>query len=1100
LSDPTSYAKEIAESLRSRHHAEKPHISVVSPSRDFFQSVLEKLMCHKTLIEEEEEDEDVEDLEISLTSIPPPWAFGTSIEAECTQGGQLHAEFSFVIRRGLGQQNNADKKSEGGDPNSYSEMKLLADVSVGTQLGASATLRADGRDVCSCNASAPSGPLWLLFMPKRLYNKLQQDMQQDKGLFEALHRALRWTAIRLDPAVDIGEGIPFQFCVCDDAPFVASVHEKDGENLVETAKYYHAVGLYLSHLRGRVSTYLVNLSGYIEPTQNPPKAGKERRSKSVEALKKACEGSPVYTWSSAQERWALGYLMEVSGVLEFKNGCAHKAEWTEHGIVGAYPLNAVLRIHSNQKIEMIDYVIEEEVVKKPEKDSNTIEEVLTSELPSILDTEGCENAKEILQVLAKAISSHIKSRYLYKFQREALMEVAKSLGSGEKNAVIIMAPTAAGKTLAFLLPIIVNYAVSVCKRGGQAPRGVLYYLLYPTKALANDQLDEVANILYSIWKHLPEEHKNLVPTFGLLHGDIKDEDYETPISFQLPNGSHTYVTVRCQPNDYGLPECYTNCDGCPDDFITFLERFFRPNRFKIYSDPPAILITDEDMLNRILSLRPNSYPGGKKGEYVAIYELHLFGGPYKRCPKCGFTYPPGYRGYRGRGLCRVCREGGLELRRAEPPRIVVIDEAHQLHGSFGSQSRYLFATMESHIERERRGITYIVSSATIANPEEFVSRLLNVKNITKVEAKLSGQEAERVNRAHLILMPRAYTRDNTLASALYALYERVPQIKGIVFVNSISENNDVTNALRGRLSSLNVEVKSHSTDYNRYDREDDEDRVAIERWFKQARERAVLVATPTMELGVDIGDVNFAALYGLPESLSSFIQRIGRAGRKQNALIITVANPFNNYDYFYYENYKLLTDPDLRSKAQGREVIPLSITNEEAWIRGVLRYILYLFKFHCANDGDCGYDYVSGEYRSEVVQRIIVEKVVPSLQAGIPDVFKVGSHEQKLKTISDKLSKISVTRTHTFDGVINQVAAPFRREEVIAQLRNLRGFDVQVVLSFPTGEKRTRDAYVFVRRGAPGQIISFRGRYYATTTYDGEYVSRLKDFLEGGKP
>ena len=64
---------------------------------------------------------------------------------------------------------------------------------------------------------------------------------------------------------------------------------------------------------------------------------------------------------------------------------------------------------------------------------------------------------------------------------------------------------------------------------------------------------------------------------------------------------------------------------------------------------------------------------------------------------------------------------------------------------------------------------------------------------------------------------------------------------------------------------------------------DDETRVAYETAFKggQADPRSpnVLVATPTLEMGIDIGDLSAVMLASLPRSVASYLQRVGRAGR-----------------------------------------------------------------------------------------------------------------------------------------------------------------------------------------------------------------------------
>ena len=70
-----------------------------------------------------------------------------------------------------------------------------------------------------------------------------------------------------------------------------------------------------------------------------------------------------------------------------------------------------------------------------------------------------------------------------------------------------------------------------------------------------------------------------------------------------------------------------------------------------------------------------------------------------------------------------------------------------------------------------------------------------------------------------------------------------------------------------------LEVFAHHGSLSRNRRE------RAERGFASARD-AVLVATTTLEVGVDIGDVDLVALVGAPPDTRSLLQRIGRAGRR----------------------------------------------------------------------------------------------------------------------------------------------------------------------------------------------------------------------------
>ncbi|MFK5644882.1 DEAD/DEAH box helicase [Ornithinimicrobium sp. LYQ121] len=64
---------------------------------------------------------------------------------------------------------------------------------------------------------------------------------------------------------------------------------------------------------------------------------------------------------------------------------------------------------------------------------------------------------------------------------------------------------------------------------------------------------------------------------------------------------------------------------------------------------------------------------------------------------------------------------------------------------------------------------------------------------------------------------------------------------------------------------------------------EDDERREIEDGFKASRPTPdapnVLVATPTLEMGIDIGDLSTVMLASLPDSVAKYLQRVGRAGR-----------------------------------------------------------------------------------------------------------------------------------------------------------------------------------------------------------------------------
>ncbi|TLF45936.1 DEAD/DEAH box helicase [Halomonas urmiana] len=69
----------------------------------------------------------------------------------------------------------------------------------------------------------------------------------------------------------------------------------------------------------------------------------------------------------------------------------------------------------------------------------------------------------------------------------------------------------------------------------------------------------------------------------------------------------------------------------------------------------------------------------------------------------------------------------------------------------------------------------------------------------------------------------------------------------------------------------------------------------------------LLSATPTLEMGIDIGDLSSVLLCSTPPAQANYLQRIGRAGRRDgNALNVTIANAAPHDLYFYAEPLEMM--------------------------------------------------------------------------------------------------------------------------------------------------------------------------------------------------
>lgn len=103
---------------------------------------------------------------------------------------------------------------------------------------------------------------------------------------------------------------------------------------------------------------------------------------------------------------------------------------------------------------------------------------------------------------------------------------------------------------------------------------------------------------------------------------------------------------------------------------------------------------------------------------------------------------------------------------------------------------------------------------------------------------------------------------------------RESKLKSLVFVSSRARCDRVSADLRPLLGGRSpVQVVAHHGSLSK------EERERAERVLTEADE-SVAVATATLEIGIDIGDITTVVLDGPPGSVSSLLQRVGRANRR----------------------------------------------------------------------------------------------------------------------------------------------------------------------------------------------------------------------------
>jgi len=127
---------------------------------------------------------------------------------------------------------------------------------------------------------------------------------------------------------------------------------------------------------------------------------------------------------------------------------------------------------------------------------------------------------------------------------------------------------------------------------------------------------------------------------------------------------------------------------------------------------------------------------------------------------------------------------------------------------------------------------------------------------------------------------------------------------------------------------INPELNYYQQVYNRhisprvYAREhtgllEREDREKLEKDFKthpHSNSVNVLTATSTLEMGIDIGDLNVMGNANIPPKPSNFLQRVGRAGRKEgSALVLNYAHSGEPHDMYYYTYPNEMMDGEINT-------------------------------------------------------------------------------------------------------------------------------------------------------------------------------------------
>ena len=199
-------------------------------------------------------------------------------------------------------------------------------------------------------------------------------------------------------------------------------------------------------------------------------------------------------------------------------------------------------------------------------------------------------------------------------------------------------------------------------------------------------------------------------------------------------------------------------------------------------------------------------------------------------------------------------------------KTVIVDEIHALIDS--KRGAHLALSLQRLANLVGQPIQRIGLSATIKD-KHWVSQFL----CNKQTCEIVDSGSQRKRDLKLCLPESALTP--VMSGELWnQMYDQLVEMVGrhrttLVFVNTRRLAERLSQQLSQRIDE--VSVSTHHGSLSRAHRLDAENRL-------KTGQLKVLVATASLELGIDIGEVDLVCQIGSPGSISTFLQRVGRSG------------------------------------------------------------------------------------------------------------------------------------------------------------------------------------------------------------------------------
>lgn len=256
---------------------------------------------------------------------------------------------------------------------------------------------------------------------------------------------------------------------------------------------------------------------------------------------------------------------------------------------------------------------------------------------------------------------------------------------------------------------------------------------------------------------------------------------------------------------------------------------------------------------------------------------------------------------------------------------------------------------------------------------------------------------------------------DTVATTVATVVEPMPQSRQDVAPLTTSSATAVqhdTSALLPEIFSF--EAHEHTAQVDKDERQELEMRFRFSdkdrsNWRKthdnsELKRLPLLFCSPTMELGIDISDLNYVLLRNVPPTAANYVQRAGRAGRLgQPALVVTYCSAHGAHDQWFFKRPEEMVQGTVREPT-------LDLTNEallrshlhSLWLTQVMRHALVTAKVEAATADQ---------------ERGLPKNVCELLQLPIADPTEIGTGKSRMAIVDADKVRLMAQETDFYNEI-----------------------------------------------------------------------------------